>query len=109
MLGDNSTEDAQAYRPGMSTIKLITGNAHPKLAEMVAQRLGIALVKCKVGKFANQETRYMRCRVLLHMLLLSTKKLGKEEDVHLSILRGFDGWASDQVWFESVGSTCSPF
>lgn len=64
MLGDNSSEDAQGYRLGMSTIKLITGNAHPKLAEMIAQRLGIALVKCKVGKFANQETRYMRAKVV---------------------------------------------
>jgi phosphoribosylpyrophosphate synthetase len=41
----------------MSTIKIVTGNSHPKLASLVAQRLGIALVKCKVGKFANQETR----------------------------------------------------
>lgn len=42
----------------MSTIKIVTGNSHPKLAALISQRLNIELVKCKVGKFANQETRY---------------------------------------------------
>lgn len=53
---DNSTLGSR-----MSTIKLLTGNSHPKLAELVASRLGTELVKCKVGKFANQETRCGPC------------------------------------------------
>ncbi|GAA5869666.1 hypothetical protein JCM1840_000551 [Sporobolomyces johnsonii] len=39
-----------------STIKLLTGNSHPELAAMVAQRLGISLTPCTVKKFSDNET-----------------------------------------------------
>ncbi|WWD16365.1 hypothetical protein CI109_100791 [Kwoniella shandongensis] len=39
-----------------NSIKLLTGNAHPKLAEAVASRLGIALTPCHVSKFLSLET-----------------------------------------------------
>ncbi|KAL7420111.1 ribose phosphate diphosphokinase subunit prs4 [Cryptotrichosporon argae] len=38
------------------TIRLLTGNAHPKLAEAVAARLGIDLTPCSVTKFLSLET-----------------------------------------------------
>ncbi|WVQ78661.1 hypothetical protein IAT38_000748 [Cryptococcus sp. DSM 104549] len=39
-----------------NSIKLLTGNSHPKLAEAVASRLGIALTPCHVSKFLSLET-----------------------------------------------------
>ncbi|WVQ77337.1 hypothetical protein IAR50_007021 [Cryptococcus sp. DSM 104548] len=39
-----------------NSIKLLTGNAHPKLAEAVAARLGIPLTPCHVSKFLSLET-----------------------------------------------------
>lgn len=39
-----------------NSIKLLTGNSHPKLAEAVAQRLGIQLTPCHVSKFLSLET-----------------------------------------------------
>ncbi|KAL0245406.1 hypothetical protein I308_104530 [Cryptococcus tetragattii IND107] len=39
-----------------NSIKLLTGNAHPKLAEAVAARLGIPLTPCQVSKFRSLET-----------------------------------------------------
>ncbi|WVN87172.1 uncharacterized protein L203_102349 [Cryptococcus depauperatus CBS 7841] len=39
-----------------NSIKLLTGNAHPKLAEAVASRLGIPLTPCHVSKFLSLET-----------------------------------------------------
>ncbi|KIR25789.1 ribose-phosphate pyrophosphokinase [Cryptococcus deuterogattii 99/473] len=39
-----------------NSIKLLTGNAHPKLAEAVAARLGIPLTPCHVSKFRSLET-----------------------------------------------------
>lgn len=39
-----------------SSIKLLTGNSHPELAVMVAQRLGIPLTPCTVKKFSDNET-----------------------------------------------------
>ncbi|BGP12795.1 hypothetical protein JCM10213_008056 [Rhodosporidiobolus nylandii] len=39
-----------------SSIKLLTGNSHPELAQMVAQRLGISLTPCTVQKFSDNET-----------------------------------------------------
>lgn len=39
-----------------NSIKLLTGNSHPKLAEAVAQRLGIPLTPCSVSKFLSLET-----------------------------------------------------
>lgn len=39
-----------------SSIKLLTGNSHPELAQKVAERLGIALTKCTVKKFSDNET-----------------------------------------------------
>ncbi|OCF44075.1 ribose-phosphate pyrophosphokinase [Kwoniella heveanensis CBS 569] len=43
------------HQPGNS-IKLLTGNSHPKLAEAVAARLGIPLTPCHVSKFLSLET-----------------------------------------------------
>lgn len=40
--------------PGVNSIKLLTGNSHPELAQLVAQRLGIELTPCIVKKFADQ-------------------------------------------------------
>lgn len=40
--------------PGVNSIKLLTGNSHPELASLVAQRLGIELTPCIVKKFADQ-------------------------------------------------------
>lgn len=39
-----------------NSIKLLTGNSHPRLANDVAQRLGITLTPCNVGKFSALET-----------------------------------------------------
>ncbi|KAK1927837.1 phosphoribosyltransferase-like protein [Papiliotrema laurentii] len=39
-----------------NSIRLLTGNSHPKLAEAVAARLGIALTPCHVSKFLSLET-----------------------------------------------------
>ncbi|GAA5870197.1 hypothetical protein JCM3774_002618 [Rhodotorula dairenensis] len=39
-----------------SSIKLLTGNSHPELAQMVAQKLGIPLTECTVKKFSDNET-----------------------------------------------------
>jgi len=39
-----------------NSIKLLTGNSHPKLAEAVASRLGIPLTPCSVSKFLSLET-----------------------------------------------------
>ncbi|WVR03691.1 hypothetical protein IAU60_000686 [Kwoniella sp. DSM 27419] len=39
-----------------NSIKLLTGNSHPKLAEAVAARLGIPLTPCQVSKFLSLET-----------------------------------------------------
>lgn len=50
--------DGQAYKMHQigNSIKLLTGNAHPKLAEAVAARLGITLTPCQVSKFRSLET-----------------------------------------------------
>ncbi|SOV07416.1 probable PRS4 - ribose-phosphate pyrophosphokinase 3 [Ustilago sp. UG-2017a] len=40
--------------PGVNSIKLLTGNSHPGLAQQVAARLGIQLTPCVVKKFADQ-------------------------------------------------------
>ncbi|KAJ1037412.1 hypothetical protein NDA14_004190 [Ustilago hordei] len=40
--------------PGVNSIKLLTGNSHPELAQQVAARLGIQLTPCVVKKFADQ-------------------------------------------------------
>lgn len=44
--------------PAMATnsIKLLTGNSHPELAKLVADRLGIELTKIMVLQYSNQET-----------------------------------------------------
>jgi ribose-phosphate pyrophosphokinase len=39
-----------------NSIKLLTGNSHPELAKLVANRLGIELTKTLVGQNSNQET-----------------------------------------------------
>ncbi|KAK6360152.1 hypothetical protein TWF730_006305 [Orbilia blumenaviensis] len=39
-----------------NSIKLLTGNSHPELASLVAQRLGIELTKIMVLQYSNQET-----------------------------------------------------
>ncbi|ORY22694.1 phosphoribosyltransferase-like protein [Naematelia encephala] len=39
-----------------NSIKLLTGNSHPRLAEAVAERLGISLTPCHVSKFLSLET-----------------------------------------------------
>ena len=39
-----------------NSIKLLTGNSHPQLAKLVADRLGIELTKTLVGQNSNQET-----------------------------------------------------
>lgn len=39
---------------GVNSIKLLTGNSHPELAQQVAARLGIQLTPCVVKKFADQ-------------------------------------------------------
>jgi hypothetical protein len=39
-----------------NSIKLLTGNSHPALAKLVADRLGIELTKILVAQYANQET-----------------------------------------------------
>ncbi|WWD09179.1 hypothetical protein V865_007301 [Kwoniella europaea PYCC6329] len=39
-----------------NSIKLLTGNSHPRLAEAVAARLGIPLTPCHVSKFLSLET-----------------------------------------------------
>ncbi|SNX84921.1 probable PRS4 - ribose-phosphate pyrophosphokinase 3 [Melanopsichium pennsylvanicum] len=40
--------------PGVNSIKLLTGNSHPELAQLVADRLGIPLTPCVCKKFADQ-------------------------------------------------------
>ncbi len=39
--------------PGVNSIKLLTGNSHPELAQLVADRLGIPLTPCVCKKFAD--------------------------------------------------------
>jgi phosphoribosylpyrophosphate synthetase len=39
-----------------NSIKLLTGNSHPALAKLVADRLGIELAKILVVQYSNQET-----------------------------------------------------
>ncbi|GAA95029.1 uncharacterized protein L969DRAFT_95994 [Mixia osmundae IAM 14324] len=39
-----------------SSIKLLTGNSHPALAQAVAERLGLRLCQCTVKKFSDNET-----------------------------------------------------
>ncbi|KAB2579282.1 Ribose-phosphate pyrophosphokinase [Lasiodiplodia theobromae] len=39
-----------------NSIKLLTGNSHPSLAKLVADRLGIELTKILVLQYSNQET-----------------------------------------------------
>ncbi|KAF2200516.1 ribose-phosphate pyrophosphokinase 4 [Delitschia confertaspora ATCC 74209] len=39
-----------------NSIKLLTGNSHPQLANLVAKRLGIELTKILVLQYSNQET-----------------------------------------------------
>ncbi|KAN0065217.1 ribose phosphate diphosphokinase subunit prs4 [Thecaphora frezii] len=40
--------------PGVNSIRLLTGNSHPELAQLVADRLGIQLTPCVCKKFADQ-------------------------------------------------------
>ncbi|GAC99256.1 predicted ribose-phosphate pyrophosphokinase [Pseudozyma hubeiensis SY62] len=40
--------------PGVNSIRLLTGNSHPELAQQVADRLGIPLTPCVCKKFADQ-------------------------------------------------------
>ncbi|KAK8198578.1 ribose phosphate diphosphokinase subunit prs4 [Zalaria obscura] len=49
---------AATRRPTMASnsIKLLTGNSHPQLAELVAKRLGIELAKIMVLQYSNQES-----------------------------------------------------
>lgn len=39
-----------------NSIKLLTGNSHPQLAKLVADRLGIELAKTMSLNYSNQET-----------------------------------------------------
>ncbi|KAE8209398.1 hypothetical protein CF319_g7163 [Tilletia indica] len=39
---------------GANSIKLLTGNSHPELAQAVAKRLGIPLTECVCRRFADQ-------------------------------------------------------
>lgn len=39
-----------------SSIKVLAGNSHPVMANLICQRLGLSLSDCQVGKFSNQET-----------------------------------------------------
>jgi ribose-phosphate pyrophosphokinase len=40
----------------MRDIVLFAGSSHPELAKAIAERLGIPLGACKLGKFSNKET-----------------------------------------------------
>ncbi|KAI3628851.1 PRS1 [Malassezia furfur] len=40
--------------PGVNSIKLLTGNSHPELAQLVSKRLGVPLTECICRKFADQ-------------------------------------------------------
>ena len=40
----------------MTNIKLFSGNSHPELSKLIADRLGIELGKVTLKKFSNQET-----------------------------------------------------
>ncbi|KAJ9077565.1 ribose phosphate diphosphokinase subunit prs4 [Entomophthora muscae] len=39
-----------------NSIKILTGNAHPALASLIAKRLGVQVAKSTVLKYSNQET-----------------------------------------------------
>ncbi|KIK59134.1 hypothetical protein GYMLUDRAFT_262213 [Collybiopsis luxurians FD-317 M1] len=39
-----------------NSIRILTGNSHPELAQAVAERLNVPLVPCTVKKFSNGET-----------------------------------------------------
>ncbi|ODV88630.1 hypothetical protein CANCADRAFT_3275 [Tortispora caseinolytica NRRL Y-17796] len=39
-----------------NSIKLLAGNSHPELANLVSEKLGIPLCKVKVSRYANMET-----------------------------------------------------
>lgn len=39
-----------------NSIKILTGNAHPMLASLIAKRLGVQVAKSTVLKYSNQET-----------------------------------------------------
>ncbi|KAL8734727.1 MAG: hypothetical protein Q9181_003116, partial [Wetmoreana brouardii] len=56
--GDLELIATGAGPPVMATnsIKLLTGNSHPELAKLVADRLGIELTKIMVLQYSNQET-----------------------------------------------------
>lgn len=41
----------------LSSVRLLTGSSHPKLAGAVADSLGIKLMECVVTSFSNTETR----------------------------------------------------
>ncbi|KAF9266898.1 phosphoribosyl pyrophosphokinase [Marasmius fiardii PR-910] len=38
-----------------NSIRILTGNSHPELAQAVSERLGVPLVRCTVRKFSNGE------------------------------------------------------
>ncbi|WFD42972.1 ribose-phosphate diphosphokinase [Malassezia psittaci] len=40
--------------PGVNSIKLLTGNSHPELAQLISKRLGVPLTECICRKFADQ-------------------------------------------------------
>lgn len=39
-----------------NSIKLLAGNSHPGLAELISQRLGVPLSKVGVYQYSNKET-----------------------------------------------------
>ncbi|MEA2552139.1 MAG: ribose-phosphate pyrophosphokinae [Fimbriimonadaceae bacterium] len=50
---------SEVQRPGMEELKLFAGNAHPMLAQRVADYLGIVMGKLTATKFADGELRVM--------------------------------------------------
>jgi len=48
--------DQRAVAMATNSIKLLTGNSHPQLARLVADRLGIELAKTMSLNYSNQET-----------------------------------------------------
>ncbi|KAI5847707.1 phosphoribosyltransferase-like protein [Morchella snyderi] len=63
-----------------NSIKLLTGNSHPELAKMVADRLGVDLLDMSVFKYSNQETSVVMRESVRDedVFIIQTTKPGEE-------------------------------
>lgn len=56
-----------------NSIKLLAGNSHPGLAELISQRLGVPLSKVGVYQYSNKETSVTIGKVFVMKTYISSK------------------------------------